>query len=138
MKKEELTGGRIGKIYKEANYVIRPSNEWTQHVHSFLSFMIEKGADFVPKPISISGEKEVISYMEGEVFNYPLPEKLLTDDMIVSVANLLLKYHKCSEKYVCELTNHEQWMLPANYPVEVICHGDYAPYNITIVNDEAK
>jgi thiamine kinase-like enzyme len=28
-------------------------------------------------------------------------------------------------------------MLPAAYPVEVMCHGDFAPYNVTIVNDEA-
>ncbi|MDP5276722.1 aminoglycoside phosphotransferase family protein [Chengkuizengella axinellae] len=136
--KEELTGGRIGKIHKLGETVVRPSNIWTKDVHSFLNYLHEEGADFVPKPYGINEKnEEILSFMTGDVYNYPLPEALLTDSMIVSSSKLLLKFHKYSERYVSKLTNDEQWMLPATNPAEVMCHGDYAPYNVTIVNNEA-
>ncbi|NBI28136.1 phosphotransferase [Chengkuizengella marina] len=136
--KEELTGGRIGKIHKVEETVVRPSNKWTKNVHCFLQFLHEEGADFVPKPYGINEkEEEILSFMPGDVFHYPLPDKLLTDSMIVSSSKLLLKFHKFSERYVSRLTNDEQWMLSASYPIEVMCHGDFAPYNVTIVNNEA-
>lgn len=136
--KEELLGGRIGKIHKIKETVVRPSNKWTKDVHCFLQFLHEEGADFVPKPYGINERKEeILSFMPGDVYNYPLPKKLLRDSMIVSSSKLLLKFHKYSERYVSRLTNYEQWMLPASYPIEVMCHGDFAPYNVTIVNNEA-
>ncbi|NDI33218.1 phosphotransferase [Chengkuizengella sediminis] len=136
--KEELIGGRIGKIHKIGETVVRPSNKWTKDIHCFLQFLHEEGVDIVPKPFGINEKKEeILSFIPGDVFNYPLPEKLLIDSMIVSSSKLLLKFHKYSERYVSRLTNYEQWMLPVSYPIEVMCHGDFAPYNVTIVNNEA-
>ena len=134
---EELTGGRMGKIHKMEDTVVRPSNKWTKDVHRFLHFLHEKGAEFVPEPIGITNENEMITFMPGEVFNYPLPENLLKDTMVISAAKLLLKFHQYSEQYVPELTNNEQWMLPAVSPVEILCHGDFAPYNVTVIDNEA-
>ncbi|HHB1651131.1 aminoglycoside phosphotransferase family protein [Bacillus sp. TE8-1] len=136
--KEELTGGRIGKIHKIEETVVRPSNKWTKDVHDFLMFVHDEGADFVPKPYGINEKgEEVLSFLPGNVFHYPLPEEILSDSIIVSTSKLLLQFHKYSERYVLRLTNDEQWMLPASYPIEVMCHGDFAPYNVTIVNNEA-
>ena len=136
--KEELIGGRIGKIYRVKETVVRPSNKWTKDIHCFLQFLHEEGADFVPKPYGINENKEeILSFLPGDVFNYPLPEKLLSDAMIISASKLLFKFHTYSERYVSRLTNCELWMLPASYPIEVMCHGDFAPYNVTIVNNEA-
>jgi thiamine kinase-like enzyme len=136
--KEELIGGRIGKIHKIEETVVRPSNLWTKDIHRFLNFLHEEGADFVPKPYGFNEKnEEILSFMPGDVFNYPLPEMFLRDSMVVSAAQLLLKFHNYSEEYVSRLTNNEQWMLPAAYPIEVMCHGDFAPYNVTIVNNEA-
>jgi thiamine kinase-like enzyme len=135
---EELTGGRMGKIHKRDENVVRPANRWTRDVHRFLHFIHNKGADFVPEPIGINNDnEEIISFMPGDVFNYPLPEELLKDTMLISAAQLLLKFHQYSEQYIPELTNHEQWMLPAVSPVEVLCHGDFAPYNVTVTGSEA-
>lgn len=136
--KDVLLGGRVGKIYKVEETVVRPSNIWTQHVHNFLNFLHQRGANFVPKPFGFNEKnEEILSFMPGDVYNYPLPEKLLNDSMVVSAAQLLLKFHQYSEEYVSFLTNTEQWMLPSTFPIEVMCHGDFAPYNVTIQNDEA-
>lgn len=137
-KKEILHGGRNGKIHKLGEKVIRPSNKWTQDVHDFLRFIHAEGADFVPYPYEITDyNKEVLSFLPGEVFHYPLPKQALTDNMLISVAKLLWNFHQYSRSYVSRLTNKEQWMLPIMSPVEVLCHGDFAPYNVTIEDHKA-
>lgn len=75
MKKEEMTGGRIGKIYKFGKFVIRPLNPWTKDIHNFLNFIIANGVNFVPRPQEINNNEEVLSFLPGDVFNYPLPKK---------------------------------------------------------------
>jgi len=135
---EELTGGRIGKISRQGDVVVRPANVWTPAIHRFLRFLHEDGADFVPIPYGINEhQQEIVSYMPGEVYNDPLPELLLQDAMLLSAAELLARFHSHSVKYVAWLEGNEPWMLPAQQPAEVMCHGDYAPYNVTISGGKA-
>lgn len=129
---EMLSGGREGKIIKEGNKVIRPSNIWTPYIHNFLSFLIENDFTHVPTPYSFDSKEEVLSFVPGKAYNYPLPSLLMQDKMLRSVANLLKNYHKIASKYIVCLTNTETWMLPTIEPIEVMCHGDFAPYNVTI------
>lgn len=133
----ELKGGRVGKIQKVKNTVVRPANVWTPTVHKFLRFINENGADFVPIPYKIDGDKEIISYIEGDVFNETLPDSFSKDNMIVSAAELLSKFHSFSQEYVKHIDNDCIWMLKPNYPIEIICYGDFAPYNTVIGNDRA-
>lgn len=135
---EQLIGGRSGKIQKIGRLVVRPAQAWTNDVHSFLRFVRAEGAEFVPMPYGMNELKqEQVSYMPGEVFNYPLPEHLLTDSMLVSAASLLRTFHQYSERYLANLTGQEHWMLEKVSPVEVMCHGDFAPYNVTIISNQA-
>ena len=92
IKKEELIGGREGKIFRYGDCIIRPSNYWTKNVHDFLKYLNDKNFICVPTPYGInnSGE-EILSFVPGEIFNYPLPEILKTDTMIISVGKLLKK-----------------------------------------------
>ena len=135
IQKEVLQGGRKDKILKEEDKVIRPGNKWTPHVHSFLSFMHENGFDHVPKPYGISESgMEMVSFVDGIVYNGSLPKEILTDEILVEAAKLLRRYHDIGEKYVHRLTGEEVFMLPGQLPAEVMCHGDFAPYNITFVD----
>lgn len=134
---EELLGGRVGKIQRVGNTVIRPRNKWTPTVHAFLHFMNESGADFVPIPYSYDAINETLSFISGDVFNYPLPDAMLTDGMLISAAKLLLEYHLLSTSYIPLITNEAKWMLPVREPLEVICHGDFAPYNVVVVENKA-
>ena len=135
IQKEVLHGGRNGKISKEEDKVIRPGNKWTSHVQSFLSFMHENGFNNIPKPYGMNESgMEMVSFVDGTVYNDSLPNEILTDEILVEAAKLLRRYHDIGEKYVHQLTGEEVWMLPKQLPVEVMCHGDFAPYNITFVN----
>lgn len=94
IQKEVLQGGRKDIILKEEDKVIRPGNKWTPHVHSFLSFMHENGFDHVSKPYGISESgMEMVSFVDGIVYNGSLPKEILTDEILVEAAKLLRRYH---------------------------------------------
>jgi hypothetical protein len=134
---EVLCGGRENKIFRITDRVIRPSAAWTPHVHNFLNFLIDEGVTYVPQPYGINENgEESLSYVQGEVYNYPLPKFMLQDHMIISSATLLRSFHVVSGRYIDKLTHKEEWMLPSVDPIEVMCHGDFAPYNVTIVDGE--
>ena len=133
--KDFLNGGREGKIAKEEDKVIRPGNVWTPYVQAFLSFMHENGFRNIPKPYGINESgMEIVSFVDGTVYNDSFPDEIKTDEVIIEVAKLLRRYHDIGEKYIQKLTGEEVWMLPERSPVEVMCHGDFAPYNITFVD----
>jgi hypothetical protein len=134
---ENLDGGREGKIKRSGDKVIRPANVWSPDVHRFLEFLISKGFDLVPKPYGFTeNNEEILSYVLGTAFNYPLPKILLNDETIIGAAKLLKRYHDIGRDYLRELRGDEKWMLPEVRPVEVMCHGDFAPYNVTIVDEK--
>lgn len=132
---ETLDGGREGKIKRNGDKVIRPANEWSAEVHKFLTYLISERFFSVPKPYGFTEKnEEMLSYVPGTAYNYPLPEIFLDDEMIILSAKLLKKYHETGRKYVEKLSGNEKWMLPKVEPVEVMCHGDFAPYNVTLVD----
>jgi hypothetical protein len=133
---DTLDGGRERKIKKIGDKVIRPANAWSSDVHRFLEFLIRKGFDLVPKPYGFTEDsEEILSYVPGTAFNYPLPKIYMNDEMIIGAAKLLKRYHNISRDYINELRGDEKWMLLPVKPAEVMCHGDFAPYNVTLIDD---
>lgn len=134
-----LSGGREGAIFLQGERVVRPANPWTEEVHSFLRFLRERGIDYVPIPYGRNEEgQEVLSFVEGKIFHEALPVSLYTDEFLRSVAKLLLDYHSHSKEYISRLTGRENYMLSPVEPIEVMCHGDFAPYNVTVEGDLPK
>jgi hypothetical protein len=134
---ESLDGGREGKIKKSGEKVIRPANVWSSDVHRFLEFLISKGFKFVPKPYGFTEDnEEILSYVPGTAVNFPLPKIFMNDEMIIGAAKLLKNYHDKGRDYIKELRGDEKWMLPEVKPAEVMCHGDFAPYNVTLIDEK--
>lgn len=134
--KTELAGGRDGKIFKIGNLVSRPLNPWTATIHAYLNHLHNQAVDFVPKPHSIDQQAgiEQVSLVEGEVCNYPLNEAFSSATALVSAAKLLRKLHDASVGFLNQLKGDEVWMLPPYEHADVICHADYAPYNVVVKN----
>ena len=134
---ERLTGGREGKIFREADCVVRPANPWTHHVHDFLNYLIAGGFECVPHAQAITDDgREIVSFVDGTVYNDGLPDVIMTDETLRDVAKLLRCFHDKGADYISRLDGDECWMLPKRAPAEVLCHGDFAPYNITFVDDK--
>jgi len=71
--------------------------------------------------------REILTYLPGMVGHAPLPDNLRADEVLVSAARLLRRLHDATADVAqAWLTG---WQAAVRAPVEVICHGDFAPYN---------
>lgn len=136
---EYLNGGRESSIKRDGKTVHRPAQKWTPLVHKFLNSLRENGFHSAPIPLEINlNNEEVVSYLEGDVYNEELPTFLQTDETLLSVAKLIKDFHRASISFLDSLTGDEPWMLISRTPVEVMCHGDFAPYNVVITDTMAS
>lgn len=109
--------------------VLRSAGPWTATVHRYLTHLIDSGlAGAVPHPRGFTADgRERLSFLDGEVPQYPMPDYVWTDDALASAAALLRRLHDASEGFD---RRDEEWGFPTRTPAEVICHGDFAPYNL--------
>jgi len=134
---EFLKGGREN-IYRNQNVVYRPAEKWSKDIHQFLKYLHHNGFDKVPYPYGIDiNDQEKVSYIEGEVYNDILPKEIRSDETLISFCRLVKAFHDLGEEYIKLLTGNEKWMLPICTPIETMCHGDLAPYNIVMKDNEA-
>lgn len=93
-----------------------------------LDFCRAEGLEFVPEWHGRDEDgNEIFEYIEGEVGNYPLPEFLKNMTAVVTAGRTLRRFHDATAKLIGDHTLRLQ--LGALDPVEVVCHGDFAPYN---------
>jgi hypothetical protein len=82
--------------------------------------------------------REILDFVPGEVGNYPLLAEVRGQRALVSAGRLLRSYHDATVGYVDE---HQVrglgFQLDPLSPVEVVCHSDFAPYNVVFRQDEA-
>lgn len=132
MEEEKLTGGNITAVSRIGSTVRRETGPWTPQVHRLLAHLRAKGFEEVPAPLGFDEQgREILTFIPGLVGNDPLPESLRTDDVLIAAARLLRRLHDATVDVAPTwLTG---WRAPAREPVEVICHGDFAPYNCVFV-----
>jgi Ser/Thr protein kinase RdoA (MazF antagonist) len=124
---EELRGGNMNSVRRVGDTVVRIAGPWTPTVHRYLSRLADAGVDWVPRPIAIDGDNEILSFLHGEVPEYPLPEWVWTDSALADAGRHLRELHDASVGFG---TPDDQWQSPTREPVEVICHNDFAPHNL--------
>ncbi|MGF1727646.1 phosphotransferase [Photobacterium nomapromontoriensis] len=131
---EALQGGRDGLIHRSGDKVYRPSGFWSQSIHQLFAHLHSEQFDFAPQSYGFDlNGNEILSYVSGDVYNYPLVGAVSTTEALCSAAALLRHYHDVTVTFVqSEQCNNLKWLLPIREPQEVICHGDYAPYNVAL------
>lgn len=88
---------RQEQIINKGEYVYRPSGNWTKDVHKFLAYLHNKGFDATPKPLGFDKTgREIVSFIKGEVSNYPLTKNASSIQALTSAAISLRKYHDIS------------------------------------------
>ncbi|MBX5166300.1 MULTISPECIES: phosphotransferase enzyme family protein [unclassified Rhizobium] len=133
-----LEGGRAGQIWRDGNTVIRPSGVWTPTVHRFLRHLRTRDFLGAPVPIDITGEgQEIVSYVSGRVWEDLRDPFVGSETMLISAARLLRDFHSASQGFLARDGEVQTWMLPPQEPREIVCHGDYAPYNVATAEHEA-
>lgn len=125
MERSPLPGGHTAPVYRSGDSVLRTPGPWTPNVHALMRHLRERGVPYVPEPRGIDADgREVVEYVDGDCPVYPLPRWAWTDDALCQVATALRAIHDASPPPV-----RTGWRRPAIEPVEVVCHGDVAPYN---------
>ncbi|OWO94036.1 transposase [Rhizobium esperanzae] len=133
-----LEGGRTGQIWRDGDTVIRPSGAWTPTTHRFLRHLRRNGFPAAPQPIQITGDdQELVSYVAGRVCEDLRDPLVGSERMLISAARLLRDFHTASQGFLESDDDAQIWMLPAQEPREIVCHGDFAPYNVATVDQEA-
>ncbi len=123
-----LAGGFNGPVSRIGDTVRRSAGPWTPTVQSLLGHLRERGFTLAPQPLGYdAGGREVVSYLEGDVPLYPVPEWLWHDRVLVEVGRTLRRAHDATSDF---RTDNPVWRSPTGQPAEVICHNDFAPYNL--------
>jgi Ser/Thr protein kinase RdoA (MazF antagonist) len=125
---EELAGGNMSAVVRVADTVHRTAGPWTPTIHRLLRHVHARGIAWVPAPIGMSENgRELLTFLPGTVLQYPMPEWAWTDGVLVDAGAHLAAVHRATSDF--DATGG-CWQLPTHAPVEVICHNDFAPYNL--------
>ncbi|AGP38367.1 aminoglycoside phosphotransferase [Sorangium cellulosum] len=130
MVEETVFQGGVNTVRRRGDRVHRPATAAAPAIHRLLRHLRAAGFDAAPEPFGHDDEgNEVLSYLEGDVHN-ALPAELRTPELLTSAAALLRRLHDASATFAP--APDDRWQLPARSPVEVVCHGDLAPYNCVV------
>jgi Ser/Thr protein kinase RdoA (MazF antagonist) len=131
-----LHGGGTNVVERSGDSVRRPAHEWSEPVGHLLTHVRAVGFTGAPRYRGTDAAgRDVFDYIAGDVGNYPLSGQVRSDQALVSAARLLRAYHDATEGF--DLLMARPWQFPSLEPVEVLCHGDFAPYNCVFRGEEA-
>ncbi|MFB1082595.1 phosphotransferase enzyme family protein [Jeotgalibacillus sp. JSM ZJ347] len=129
MKESELTGGNISKVMRSGDTVRREVKDGSERVHKLLLHLESKGYPYSPRFLGIDNQgREILTFIEGETGNYPAKTYMWSDENLKRIAAILRDFHEA----VRDFSFDERWTpLPGTPgPGEVICHNDFAIYNL--------
>lgn len=133
---EVLFGGGTTVVVRVGETVRRPARRWTPNVARLLESLRAEGVDGVPRWLGLDDQgRETLDYLPGEVGHDPLSEKVRSEQALLTAAQWLRAFHDATPPLLVALT--DGWQFDSLDPVEVICHGDFAPYNCVFADDGA-
>jgi hypothetical protein len=121
-----LEGGftNAGLVARVGATVRRPLRPTSSATHALLEHLERVGFDGAPRFLGIDERgREVLSFIEGEAAIAPTPQWTLTDRALVSVAELLRRYHDAAASF--DAAGH-RWgrPLPPAFRGDVVSHND--------------
>lgn len=130
---ETLGAGHMGGAVRVGNRVRRPAGPWTATVQRFLRHLHDQGIGWAPEPLGRDAQgRDTQAYLSDLVLQYPLPEWVWADEVLADAASFLAQLHQASAGFD---TVGAVWRLPAHEPAEVVCHNDFAPYNMVFTEN---
>ena len=115
------------RVARDGDTVVRPAAPWTASVHALLAHVRARGVTWVPEPRRAGPGYAAVSWIEGEVPAYPMPERVWAPAVLERAARMLRELHDATDVFD---RAGRVWALPAREPAEVVCHNDFAPYNL--------
>lgn len=134
-----MNKGNMSEVLKEGNFIYRDLKPQSKTIHRLLLHLEEKGIRFVPRFLGVNDKnQEMLSFVEGETVEYypasnDFQRRIKT---VQQAAKILREYHDATLDF--EKLPQDIWYLQykGGSEKEVICHNDFAPYNVTFIDDE--
>ncbi len=127
-----MPGGlaNAGRVFRQGDSVLRPSNPNSPSIHAFLKALRGTGFEGASLPGEIQTDgQERLGFIEGEVPIPPYPEWAQADDALASIVALMLEFHSASALVTAELSTWSDELAdPFGGPV--VCHNDVCMENV--------
>ena len=135
---QALHGGTAnrGRVVRIGDTVVRPTAPCRPATHALLDHLAAAGFDGAPRVISAGAVTETLTYIGGRAAVLPLTEDMLTDEALVSVADLLHRYHRAAASF--DPAGYA-WPrpIPARYRTGLVSHNDVYPANVVFRDGRA-
>lgn len=131
---KELKKGNMSEVYRDGDIVYRDIKPQSKTISRLLLHLEKKGIPFTPRFLGTKDvNQEMLSFVEGETIeDYPPQNDIQSKMMTVQLAaKMLREYHDATLDF--ERRDEDIWFLSyeGNLQKEVICHNDFAAYNVT-------
>jgi hypothetical protein len=120
-----LKGGNMNTPVLKGDRVHRKTTPASPTIHRLLRHVRAKGIHWVPEPLFLDQDTEVLSFIEGEV-PHEMPPWIWDAAILCEVAVRMREWHDATADFD---RRHACWNLATGETPEVICHNDFAPYN---------
>ncbi len=96
-----LVGGTAnrGLVIRVGDTVVRPAAPCWRATHALLGHLAEVGFDGAPRVLAAGPFTETLTYIDGHAAVPPLAEDTLTDSALVSIADLVRRYHLAAASF---------------------------------------
>jgi phosphotransferase family enzyme len=133
-----MTSGMV----RRGDRLLRPMGPWSPAVHEYLCYLQAAGFDGAPRVLGIEGEREALTFIDGDVANDPrwapghghrLPPYAQTEVAMRGAAELIRRLHRAAAGFRPAITSYRFHPYPPK-PGEIVSHGDLGPWN-TVYRD---
>ena len=133
-----LPGGTAnrGLVVRVGDTVRRPTAPCWPATHALLAHLAKVGFDGAPRVLAADATIETLTYIDGQAAVPPLAEDTLTDAALVSVADLLRRYHLAASSF--DPAGYS-WPrpIPARFRTGLVSHNDAHPANLVFRDGRA-
>ena len=121
----------MNSVVRVGDTVRRIPGNCTPTIHRLLVHVRERGVIWVPAPLGYDDRgREILTFIPGEV-PHEMPQWVWSDVVLADVARSLRQWHDATIGFDAVGST---WGLDARDPPEVICHNDFAPYNMVFTD----
>ncbi len=133
-----LYGGTAnrGRVERVGDTVRRPAAPCRPATHALLGHLARAGFDGAPRVLAAGPATETLTYIDGRAAVPPLPDDILSDEALVSVADLLRRYHRAATSF--DPAGYA-WPRPVPVPYRgaLVSHNDVHPANVVFRDGRA-
>jgi hypothetical protein len=129
-------------MVRRGDRLLRPMGPWSPAVHEYLRYLEAAGFDAAPRVLGTEGDREVLTFIEGDVANDPrwepghghrLPPYAQAEVALRGAAKLIRRLHQAAARFRPAITSYRFHPYPP-LPGEIVSHGDLGPWN-TVYRD---